>query len=127
MHKGVFRQFNIMEESLTMKKAVTLILALVLCFSLCACGTGNGENAIVGTWIRSDGGSVVFSADGTCDFSGTHNKWTYDKDTNSYTVDAEPAFTFTIETENDVRYFDVRGIARYYHADDFDKVVESNE
>lgn len=39
-----------------MKKALSLILALVLCLSLCACGTTNGDNtldvkdAVIGTW-----------------------------------------------------------------------------
>lgn len=33
-----------------MKKAVLLILALLMCLSLCACGGGNNEAEYVGIW-----------------------------------------------------------------------------
>lgn len=36
-----------------MKKAVSLILALVLCLSLCACG-GSNEKALIGEWEPTD-------------------------------------------------------------------------
>ena len=33
-----------------MKKALSLILALVLCLSLCACGKANIEDIVIGSW-----------------------------------------------------------------------------
>ena len=36
-----------------MKKLLALLLAIVLCFTLCACGgTQKMKNAVIGTWIR---------------------------------------------------------------------------
>ena len=49
-----------------MKKNISLILALVLCLGLCACG--KETSPIVGTWhggVRSNIFTYVFNADGT--------------------------------------------------------------
>ena len=56
-----------------MKKAISLLLALVLCLSLCACGGGNSEDAdlnetakalpIIGTWECLGDQKVVINGD----------------------------------------------------------------
>ena len=50
-----------------MKKATSLILALVLCLSLCACGTPNEENLTeilcTGGWISTDHALYVDTID----------------------------------------------------------------
>ena len=38
-----------------MKKVISLILALVLCLSLCACGGSVDSDKLVGEWESSDG------------------------------------------------------------------------
>ena len=52
-----------------MKKAISLLLALVMCLSLCACG---GKSPIVGTWQTHIAGTTytyVFKSDNTYTFT----------------------------------------------------------
>ena len=54
-----------------MKKALSIVLALVLCLSLCACAGGGPEKALIGSWNpeQGSGGFYVFSEGGrfTCE------------------------------------------------------------
>lgn len=53
-----------------MKKAIVLILALIMCLSLCACGGGNDETKYVGIWklVNADKESYLYIfEDGTGD------------------------------------------------------------
>ncbi len=51
-----------------MKKAVSLILALVLCLGLCACGgksdASSNSEALVGQWVSPDGTGFVLLSSG---------------------------------------------------------------
>lgn len=109
-----------------MKKIMALLLVAVMCLCLVACGSSK-ENAIVGTWMREDGGTIVFDADGTAHMDEVTCTWEYDEDLDSYTVFLEIPITFKIETENNVRFFDAWGIVKYYHADDYEKTVEASK
>ena len=80
-----------------MKKLLSLILTLVLCLSLCACGDGeqNGETqtpetAILGKWVdvSDEVNSLQFSEDKTAVMT-THGgdsplKWRYDAEQACY-------------------------------------------
>ena len=71
-----------------MKKIISLLLALVLCLSLCACGNNANSkktetliNAISGEWVNvNDMDRYVFQQDGT----GTHEGKTVE-----FTIDPE--------------------------------------
>jgi hypothetical protein len=66
-----------------MKKALSLILALVLCLSLCACGGNEPKKAlkdtVLGTWSGSDeyGHSIVMTLypGGTTDYKMDDDNW----------------------------------------------------
>ena len=121
-----------------MKKALSLILALVVCLSLCACGGGNDstettqaptpEKAIVGEWKSLDGAITTFCEDGTGKApNGYDFSWKYDKDTGWYMMSLNGmTFSTEISTENGIRFFVIEGI-EYYHTDDYEKAVETNK
>ena len=112
-----------------MKKAISLLLALVMCLSLCACGGGNSaEKAIIGEWKILDGSDVlIFNEDGTVDRNGEKLDWWYDSDGERYCISYfGMTFNFVIQTENDIRFFTIENVP-YYHADDYDKAIEANK
>ncbi len=90
-----------------MKKSISMILAVVLCLALCACG--QETNPIVGTWrggVRSNTFTYVFNADGTYDFRTTgliavsqRGTYTYDEKTRVLSLVGEDGNEFrrTIE------------------------------
>ena len=63
-----------------MRKALSLILALVMCLSLCACG-GNSKNIdpqieVLGKWTYDTGNCVwtyIFYSDGSCTYCSSTN------------------------------------------------------
>lgn len=69
-----------------MKKLIALVLALVICFSLCACGSSTSkeegstsiEKDYIGTWQTEDG-ETVFSVyeGGIGSFNGPGNKFSF--------------------------------------------------
>ena len=60
-----------------MRKILSLILVLVLCMSLCACGGSSGKSGFVGTWTGTDKNgvscSVIFKSNGS--FLLTHDQY----------------------------------------------------
>lgn len=106
-----------------MKKLLALLLAAVMCLSLVACGGGDNaiaENAIVGEWKAADGDILEFNNDGTGTRSGSEFQWTYNKEANLYTMHLMLDISFSIQEENDIRFFEVMG-KRFYHIDDYEK------
>lgn len=73
-----------------MKKALSLLLALVLCLGLCACATQNSSPAAI---IDNDGNSVSMTAKELCDIY-SENKAKFDK----YYYGATINFTGTVES-----------------------------
>ena len=81
-----------------MKKALSLLLALVMCLSLCACG-GVKKNPIVGTWkggTQSGTYTYIFNTDGTYSLQITglfalddHGTYSYDEESNVLTFNSE--------------------------------------
>ena len=124
-----------------MKKAVSLILALVLCLSLCACGGGNdthettnapttessdnssnAEKAVLGAWIiDGEYDAFVFSEDGKVVVRETEEyDWWYDKEAERYSISFYGlTYTFVIEEDETGRYFDVDG-ERLYYVENYD-------
>lgn len=108
-----------------MNKAISLILALVLCLSLCACGGNNDstettkaptpEKAIVGEWKSLDGAITAFHEDGTGTApNGYDFSWKYDKDAGWYMMSLNGmTFSTEISTDNGIRFFVIEGIAYY--------------
>ena len=84
-----------------MKKLIAILMGIVMCLSLVACGGKSAEKAFVGEWISDMDVHLIVKDDGTC-----------------YIVYAELPITFCIEEENDMRFFDAWGVTKYYHADD---------
>lgn len=101
-----------------MKKLIAILMGIVMCLSLVACGGKSAEKAFVGEWISDMDVHLIVKDDGTCYIDDTEYKWSYDKNTDMYTVYAELPITFCIEEENDMRFFDAWGVTKYYHADD---------
>ena len=97
-----------------MKKTLALVLALVLCLGVCACGNGgapvdnqteldnnsNAQNEILGKWTFFDYGfTVTFLENGTgTDGDGGTFTWKYDEDLKYYTI--------AVQTEEGVSTFD---------------------
>ena len=81
-----------------MKKTLSLILALAMCLSLCACGgadtpstnevnnnnSSNAEKAIIGAWNMGEYDVFVFSEDGKVARGEAQYDWWYDKETERY-------------------------------------------
>ena len=90
-----------------MKKTISLLLALVLCLSLCACDTLSGaEKAVIGAWIMDGEYDVfVFSEDGKVVVRETEEyDWWYDKDAGRYCISFYGlTYTFVIEENEKAR------------------------
>lgn len=101
-----------------MKKALSLVLALVMCLSLCACGNGekSAKKAILGTWgIVGDAESMVFTEDGKATYGSDEYDWWYDKDTEKYFLSVYGiTFSFVIEEDEYGRFFTADGEKFYY-------------
>lgn len=132
-----------------MKKIISLLLALVLCLSLCACGESSQgvvedskDTAIVGEWKSLEGSALIFDRDGTVaigyvlaegiDIEDIENlnlpaapTWLYDENKGCYTLTADGmSFDIVIEEADDGLSFDFNGV-RYYHAYYFEKLFEN--
>ncbi len=105
-----------------MKRVIAAILGLALCLSLACCGGNNEKEPIVGKWIASENAMIVFNDDGICLIDDVECKWSYDKNTDMYTIHLKFPVTFTIKERNGIRSLDFSGMITYYHADDYDKV-----
>ncbi len=64
-----------------MKKALALLLALVMCLSLVACG--GGKQKVAGTWVSiwNDEDKLILNTDGSGSILGYECKWKLDGDT----------------------------------------------
>lgn len=121
-----------------MKKALSLLLALVLCLSLCACGndsitepsdtnppTESGsrtEDAIVGAWNIGEGyyDVFLFYKDGTVKRGDEEYEWWYDKETEKYCFFALGiSFTVVIEEDENGRFFNAGG-ERFSYIENYD-------
>lgn len=114
-----------------MKKLITILLVASMCLFLVACG-GNAseEKAIVGEWKRlpSEWGehSITFYEGGTGLYGEDECSWKYDNEKECYVLTFMLDQNFTIEVENDLRYFEIVA-GKYYHIDDYEKAVEANK
>ena len=113
-----------------MKKVISLLLALVLCLSLAACG-GNGasaEKAIIGAWNKEDGYDVcVFSDDGKVARGSEQYEWWYDKEAERYSMSVYGlTYTFAIEEDENGRFFTIEGI-HYYYVENYDPAAMDAE
>ena len=111
-----------------MKKITALVLLMIMCFSLVACGN-KAEKEIVGEWRTSESSqynsSLIFNEDGTGTYSvGTDPdrpmKWKYDSELASYIYclsNGTMGCIINIKTDkNGKEYFIVSGTA-YYRVD----------
>ena len=99
-----------------MKKALSLILALVLCLSLVACGGSNAsaEKAIVGEWVCTEEAlKIQFNEDktGILTDDGYENEitWKYDAELECYVFTYGVALTIKLETVDGIEQFDCDG------------------
>ena len=87
-----------------MKKAIAVLLVLVLCLSLCACGgKKTGDRAVIGTWETDPSSNsyvLVIEEDKTGSLTlsdkVTPFTWTYDKDSHTLTLSLETGTQLTL-------------------------------
>ena len=111
-----------------MKKTITLIFVLLLCWGLCACGNDSDlvdnqiKNDILGEWtFFEDHKSITFLENGTGIVDGVTFTWKYDEELKYYTV-AMPTeegisiFDTMIQKtmHPEITYITIRG-ERFYH------------
>ena len=112
-----------------MKKAISLLLGLVMCLSLCACGGGNNNKAIVGEWKAvSCDASAVFNEDGSGELSGSflssgNFTWKYDKELKCYVVASSQSMNITVKTVNEVEYISLGGI-QFFRVENYDHAIQ---
>lgn len=105
-----------------MKKLIALLLAVVMCLSLVACGGGSSaEKAILGAWKDADSYDVlVFTEDGKITRDDVTMEWWYDKEADRYSLSFfGMTFTFVIEEDENGRYFTIEDL-RYYYVENYD-------
>lgn len=136
-----------------MKKLIALLLAVVMCLSLCACGSnaekdasstgastnsqsaGGGESnsqaAIVGEWKAvSTDASIVFNEDGTgmLNYGSKQDfTWKFDEDLACYMIAASQTYNTSIQTEDGIESITLsimyRDIA-FYRPEDYNTALE---
>ena len=90
-----------------MKKTLSLLLALVMCLSVCACGgekdpVAEKEEMIVGEWLFDNGYTIIFNADHSGKMLAAEEyeiKWSYDEELDYYPckmISGETSKTFEI-------------------------------
>lgn len=95
------------KEGTQMKKVISLLLALVMCLSLCACGAGKDpakekKELIVGEWLFDNGYTIIFNADHSGKMLAAEEyeiKWSYDEELDYYPckmISDEASKTFEI-------------------------------
>ena len=100
-----------------MKKVLSLILVLVLCLSIVACGNSKtkAEKAIVGTWVceEEEELKIVFNEDKTgilTDDGQEHDiTWKYDAELECYIFTYGVALAIKLETVDGIDQFDCDG------------------
>ena len=120
-----------------MRKLFAILLAVVFCFSIVACGGETNPNAekeemVIGEWKTLDGHTVTFNEDGTgIAANGSEMSWKYDAETDCYLLSM--TFSGKIETwkceyknEDGIRSLSIGGSV-VYHADDYEKVLDINK
>lgn len=120
-----------------MKKTISLLLALVLCLSLCACGNNANSkktetliNAISGEWVNvNDMDRYVFQQDGTGTHEGKTVEFTIDPESMllSVTEGAASAATqeFSIDLESSVKRLIPQNAETYYvEAENYDTIAQ---
>ena len=53
-------------KNMGLLRCAALICALLMIFSMTACGSKKPEDLLVGTWVSKTGEVVIFGKDGTC-------------------------------------------------------------
>ena len=113
-----------------MKKIVLVVLALMMCFSLCGCGgSGEAKKALVGQGKSMDEWDVIeFKQDGTGTWYDSPFEWGYDAAAKKYSMTAlGMTVTFNIVEEDGIRSLTSLGMFspwKYYHIDDIEKAAE---
>ena len=120
-----------------MKKTISLLLALVLCLSLCACGNNANSkktetliNAISGEWVNvNDMDRYVFQQDGTGTHEGKTVEFTIDPESMllSVTEGVASAATqeFSIDLESNVKRLIPQNAETYYvEAENYDTIAQ---
>lgn len=104
-----------------MKKVISLLLVLVLCLSLCACGGEDGESTkppeaqveklnLVQEWKTiSDGQTVEFDADGYFHLNGSSYPYEYDKEASLVIIDAGIRFNCPVSLVDGVYRIEIDG------------------
>lgn len=112
-------------EIIIMKKLITIFLAVVICLSLVACGgnSTNGKNAVVGEWKSANGDTFFFNSDGTGARDDSDFQWTYNTESNLFTMHLMLDISFSIQEENGIKFIELLK-TRYYHIDDYEKGFE---
>lgn len=105
-----------------MKRLIALLLALLMCASLCACSAEKEmKNDIVGEWIAvSNGQTAVFNDDGTGEVASRSVTWKYDPNLDSYTIADTVNYNAVVGTEYDMQYMTLLN-TDFYRPDDYDK------
>jgi hypothetical protein len=125
-----------------MKKTISLILAVILCLGLCACGDDSGNNQdetkpnpdinteYVGEWkcmrvVSSEGDTeeyfITLNEDGTGSYDGIKGKWRYSKDNNWAVLEIDPGnVVLKLEEVEDTKVLKCYGDI-YYRVDEFEE------
>ena len=113
-----------------MKKILALLLAAVMCLSLCACSGESDNKAIAGEWKAvSCDASAVFHEDGSGALSGTfipgcNFTWKYDKDLKCYVIAAAQTMNATINTINEIEYISLYGGIQFFRVENYDQAIQ---
>ena len=95
-----------------MKRLIPLILVLVICLSLCACGSD--ENKLEGNWVCQEVHSgypdqLILNADGTGTGDGFSLTWYVQDDVITMTIGVFLTKTYNYEFRGSVLYLDGYG------------------
>lgn len=105
-----------------MKKTLSLLLALVMCLSLCACGSANtsAKKEIVGAWNAGGYDIFVFSEDGKVTRGDYQYDWWYDETAEKYCFSFN-GFNLAVDIEEDEngKFFNAGG-ARFSYIENYD-------
>ncbi len=131
-----------------LKKLLTVVLALIMCLSLVACGGGAEEKAweefLVGEWIAENGNrdkfpeGLSFNEDGTCIINGEEYEWevrnTYENDAdyfvkdgknNKYRINAskyDSSYSYINLNEVDAEGNSIGSFGTFYKVEEFTKI-----